>query len=1742
MTDLHRVFNVQTRTLRNTNATYMGQVFDNGVTTIHFEYDPKDFLVTYDDNVTFSHYIIFDVKDDDGNPIVFPFDGYTFTVPWDLTARVKKIRNVAYQLWIVKNTRTLNPDTGVEELTQVDYLMSRVDHFVIEPSLFDHKPDTPPPDPTFSPSVEPDVIGWIDYWKEWGAIVPTSSEGMANIDENGLITLTLSTETGRTVTVTFDAPGLVDGEIPIGFMPTGNTTDRLPLIKGTIAPGETIVYSQTLGGFIGANSVQPKGTITSAELDQKTATSKLGDVWNLSDERTFDGITYKAGTDWILSLARNSTPENPVYVWEPLTGVEDLDAYQLIANMIASWASNVDNDHYPTAKLVKDSIDDVQTDLDTHKARTDNPHSVTKAQVGLGNVENYPIDQTPTEGSPNYISSGAAYAHILDPLNTHVARTDNPHSVTKAQTGLGNVENRTKDVVPTPESVNYVSSGGAYSAIQTVQNDIDAHELRNDNPHNVTKSQVGLGSVVNLPMDSAPTDGSPNYVTSDGIYDAIKVVQDDVNVHEARTDNPHSVTKAQVGLGSVENHPMDSTPTNGSENYVTSDGIYDAIKVVQDDVDAHEARIDNPHSVTKVQVGLGNVDNTSDANKPVSTAQQAALDLKLDDSQLKTTWSATVSDSNIPSEKLTKDTLDTKVDKVTHQTGTYVYANDTGQKQLEISSNADATTVAYRGSNGTLNVGTPTADAHASTKKYTDDQDATKVDKTSSASKVYVTDGTGAQATLGYSTMATASNMVQRQSNSQITVPQTPAADTDATSKKYVEDRLSAEVTTLVTRISGDEADIDAIEAKIPAQATSSNQLADKEFVRTTVATNAAEFLGTYSLSDLGLTFPSTNAQISTALGQRAWSPAPTVNDYVFVSIDDPVTQGVDENRRFKYTSTGWLYEYTLNNSAFTTAQWAAINSGIDSTKRQTYDDYSVTKQDTLIGTQVTGQNIKSINSASILGTGNIELQTPLTAGTDYQRPMSPGTLIDITNDRISVTGLNWGVIGGTLSNQTDLQTALNGKVDKLSTASKVYVTDGSGAQSSLSYGTNATASNIVQRGASGEVTVPQTPTADTQAASKKYVDDQDATKVDKVTHNSGLYAYVNDTAQGQMLISREYSGDAIVRWTADGNINVATPTANSHAATKKYVDDVDATKLDMVTSTAVDNRVYGVSASGVQTMYRMDVDATANSIPWREVSGTVKVGTPTIDAHAATKKYVDDGLALKQPNLVSGTNIKTYNGQSILGSGNLDVDSTLSTTSTNAVQNRTVKNALDLKTDILMAIEDWDSSLTYPLGATVVYDGKIYISLAADNESATTDTTKWRELGHKGDKGDTGDTGRSVQGEISGYVLTITNYDKDMQVISTTSQNVRGAQGIQGVRGYSVQGVLENDVLTITNYDSDMQVLDTQSQNVRGPMGYSIPVGGTTGQYLIKNSDDNYDYAWMTPSEIKVNTVNGMDGDVVLDADDVGALPDDTTYVSTLNGNSGAVTLKTINSEALDGSGDIALQVPLVGSGTGQNIKTINGASLLGSGNIAIPIITVDSSLDANSTNPVQNQAIAELIPNAASFTNQLADKAFVNSSITTATSNFLGTYDIVDDLHLTASDMSNHSTVAAAIASEITFPVGYPTNNDYVFIELSAEDAGGVGQYDRYKYTGSGWTFEYTLNNSSFTADQWAAINSTITSTKVETYDAYALLKQDRLVGTPTAGQNIKTINGVNILGTGNISTGPTVAYTEVSITEVD
>lgn len=105
---------------------------------------------------------------------------------------------------------------------------------------------------------------------------------------------------------------------------------------------------------------------------------------------------------------------------------------------------------------------------------------------------------------------------------------------------------------------------------------------------------------------------------------------------------------------------------------------------------------------------------------------------------------------------------------------------------------------------------------------------------------------------------------------------------------------------------------------------------------------------------------------------------------------------------------------------------------------------------------------------------------------------------------------------------------------------------------------------------------------------------------------------------------------------------------------------------------------------------------------------------------------------------------------------------------------------------------------------------------------------------------------------------------------------------------------------------------------------------------------------------------------------------------------------------------------------------------------------------------------SITALIPNTATSDNMLADKAWVNSrisySIATNTATFKGTYGSVEDL-----------------------PKEGNVTNDYAYVTNT--DASGTTTYNRYKYTGTEWAFEYAVSNITFDSEQWAAINSGIT-----------------------------------------------------------
>lgn len=71
-------------------------------------------------------------------------------------------------------------------------------------------------------------------------------------------------------------------------------------------------------------------------------------------------------------------------------------------------------------------------------------------------------------------------------------------------------------------------------------------------------------------------------------------------------------------------------------------------------------------------------------------------------------------------------------------------------------------------------------------------------------------------------------------------------------------------------------------------------------------------------------------------------------------------------------------------------------------------------------------------------------------------------------------------------------------------------------------------------------------------------------------------------------------------------------------------------TKLDKDSNTANRNRVYGITSGGGQTTYKISQStlADANCIPIYNNAGQLMASTPSIDGHAANKKYVDDAVA----------------------------------------------------------------------------------------------------------------------------------------------------------------------------------------------------------------------------------------------------------------------------------------------------------------------------------------------------------------------------------------------------------------------------------------------------------------------------------------------------------------------------------
>ena len=340
------------------------------------------------------------------------------------------------------------------------------------------------------------------------------------------------------------------------------------------------------------------------------------------------------------------------------------------------------------------------------------------------------------------------------------------------------------------------AKNAAESANTAAQAAKTAAEAANDNAQDAkTAAQTAQSGA-----EAAKTSAASSASNAADSAAAAKTSEDNARAAQAAAEAAKDKATEIVGGDFATNQQVAAAVSNHNES---ADAHEDLREIVRN----HTESKNNPHGVTKAQVGLGSVDNTSDANKPVSTAQAAAIaDAK-------------------------KAGTDAESALGTHKSNTTVHITA-----------EERTAWDAKGSYSKPTGGIPKADLASS---------------------------------------------VQQSLSS---------ADSAA-------------------------ADVAAVKKLIPAQASESNQLADKAFVNSSISTNTA-----YYISDNGSPFSSLAAL-------QAYTGSLTNNDYAFVVGTDAA--GNTQYTRYKYNSAtqAWSEEYALNNSSFTAEQWAAIQSGITGAK-----------------------------------------------------------------------------------------------------------------------------------------------------------------------------------------------------------------------------------------------------------------------------------------------------------------------------------------------------------------------------------------------------------------------------------------------------------------------------------------------------------------------------------------------------------------------------------------------------------------------------------------------------------------------------------------------------------------------------------------------------------------------------------------------------------------------------------------
>lgn len=257
------------------------------------------------------------------------------------------------------------------------------------------------------------------YLSNWRKSLTDNLRFYSHIKDNGAWT-----RNANEVRLNFDCSNFND---PVSI---NSYNEPIPAATKDLAGVQTAADKKLFDSIPGTIIISGKGVVQNTDK-----------IWvQISKSTKADGVYGEATTQTLEILAANANRAGVLTreMFNKLNSGLNGD----ITNALNEAKAYTDAAKTALEKLIQDSDKVIKESLDAHIGNKSNPHNVTKAKIGLGNVQNLaPADMPVSTAQAAAIADAkAAGTKAQTDLNTHANRRDNPHNVTRAQLGLATTD------------------------------------------------------------------------------------------------------------------------------------------------------------------------------------------------------------------------------------------------------------------------------------------------------------------------------------------------------------------------------------------------------------------------------------------------------------------------------------------------------------------------------------------------------------------------------------------------------------------------------------------------------------------------------------------------------------------------------------------------------------------------------------------------------------------------------------------------------------------------------------------------------------------------------------------------------------------------------------------------------------------------------------------------------------------------------------------------------------------------------------------------------------------------------------------------------------------------------------------------------------------------------------------------------------------------------------------------------